>query len=434
MRINIWMRRIQVKIRTNERFVRHDLLRISNILEGFDMNPVSGVKAIGVVTLLAIASAFGQSGDFTCSGKVLDGSNNNQPLAMATITYTSTAQRLSFDFSRADGTFGSGTDILPPQKMQNARINLPSSGPVTIDIFDMTGKKISTISRDNVDKGSYLLEPGHANLAKAMYMLKITAGNSTYFQKYLNTGSDVHTPGLSSSSTSAVHLSKALAAVDTVRVGKTGYTPVKVPITTYQDIIGNVTLTAINIENEVTAMYNSLSQAEVVGQCAMPVNTNVTNSNAASLELGSVFGGGGAFSGYTPSSMSSWCSGLQNAMQGTSKKIPMLVVYDGVHGMDVMAGGTLLPHNMGMGAIQDSTIVEKAFRVAALEIRGTGANWTFGPCIAVIRDDRWGRAYEGFAETPDLTSKMARWAILGEQTSDPLKSLGDSSDGQAFCR
>ena len=51
-------------------------------------------------------------------------------------------------------------------------------------------------------------------------------------------------------------------------------------------------------------------------------------------------------------------------------------------------------------------------------MRGSGCNWGYGPCIAVIRDDRWGRAYEGFCETPDRTMIMARHAVLGLQTSD----------------
>ena len=53
------------------------------------------------------------------------------------------------------------------------------------------------------------------------------------------------------------------------------------------------------------------------------------------------------------------------------------------------------------------------FRAAAYRI-----NFAFGPCIAVPRNDRWGRVYEGFSESPDLTQAMARAAVLGFQTSD----------------
>jgi beta-glucosidase len=73
---------------------------------------------------------------------------------------------------------------------------------------------------------------------------------------------------------------------------------------------------------------------------------------------------------------------------------------------------------MGMGAIQDTVLIQKAFRVCAFEVRGAGCNWGFGPCIAVPQDDRWGRAYEGFAETPALTQVMAHNAVRGCQTTD----------------
>ena len=381
------------------------------------MNLVSLLRTCAIAALLASASIFAQSGDFAASGKVVNASGAAIP--MATVTYCNPANRLMFDFSRTDGTFGTTVSVTQPQQTRVGEVYLPTSGSVTIDMFDMNGKKVSSISKANIEKGNYVLDPGRVSLANGMYMLKITSGNSVSFQKLLYSGNVMRASGAASASGSDIGLSKSAAGiVDTVRVGKTGYTPVKVPVTSLASAVGTVTLQTIDIETEVTNMFNSLSQAEVVGQCAMPVNSSTSPSSAASNVVGSSFGGGGAFSSYTPSSCATWCNSMQAGMQGTSHKIPLLISYDGVHGMDVMPGGSILPHNMGMGAIQDSTIFEKAFRVAGLEIRGTGSNWTFGPCIAVIRDDRWGRSYEGFAETPELTSKCIRWALLGEQTSD----------------
>ena len=47
-------------------------------------------------------------------------------------------------------------------------------------------------------------------------------------------------------------------------------------------------------------------------------------------------------------------------------------------------------------------------RATAEEVAATGIDWTFSPCIAVARDERWGRTYESFGETPELVSEMAR--------------------------
>ena len=49
------------------------------------------------------------------------------------------------------------------------------------------------------------------------------------------------------------------------------------------------------------------------------------------------------------------------------------------------------------------------------EIRVGGQEWTFAPTIAVVRDDRWGRTYEGYSENPDVTASYAGELIKGIQ-------------------
>jgi beta-glucosidase len=60
-------------------------------------------------------------------------------------------------------------------------------------------------------------------------------------------------------------------------------------------------------------------------------------------------------------------------------------------------------------------LVEKAARVTAIEIAATGIDWNFAPCIAVPRDERWGRTYEGFGETPELAGLLGSAAVRGLQ-------------------
>ena len=47
-------------------------------------------------------------------------------------------------------------------------------------------------------------------------------------------------------------------------------------------------------------------------------------------------------------------------------------------------------------------LVERVARATAEEVAATGIDWTFSPCVAVARDERWGRTYESFGETPEL--------------------------------
>jgi beta-glucosidase len=378
-----------------------------------------------VSSLMAFSFVFSQSGDLATKGRVI--TSGGQGLANATITYMDLTKRLSWDFSDSNGYFGgkTGTSVRP-QTPQAQTIFVRKSSPLTIEIFDFCGKKVGTVVNTNVDKGAYSLEPALSGLSRSFYMLKITAAGSVSYQKFINTGVEnssfrVPSPAAAASGASLV-LTKKLASVDTIRVGKTGYTPVKVPITTYTDDVGNVTLTAINIENQVNTLYASLSQAEAVGQI---VQLDFPGSAYARDNLmGTVFGGGTDGPGNGAGTASQWAAfsdDYQNMVTGTSgtaKKIPLLVGLDIVHGIGKCNGATILPHNIGLGCTWDPKIVQKCFRVAAIESRGCGINLAFGPCIAVPRDKRWGRVYEGFAETPDLTSVMATTAVLGFQTWD----------------
>ena len=59
----------------------------------------------------------------------------------------------------------------------------------------------------------------------------------------------------------------------------------------------------------------------------------------------------------------------------------------------------------------------RSARVTAREVAGAGVDWTFAPCIAVPRDERWGRTYEGFGETPELAATLGPAAVRGLQNA-----------------
>jgi beta-glucosidase len=96
-------------------------------------------------------------------------------------------------------------------------------------------------------------------------------------------------------------------------------------------------------------------------------------------------------------------------------RIPLIYGIDAVHGHNNVDGAVVFPHNVGLGATRDPAMVEKAGRITALEVAGTGIRWTFAPCVAVTRDERWGRTYESFGETPELAEVMGAAAVRGLQ-------------------
>jgi beta-glucosidase len=97
--------------------------------------------------------------------------------------------------------------------------------------------------------------------------------------------------------------------------------------------------------------------------------------------------------------------------------IPLLYGVDAVHGHNNVYGAVIFPHNIGMGATRDSALVQQEEQVTRDEVLGTGIDWTFGPCVCVPRDDRWGRTYEGYGEDPALVASMGAAAINGFQGS-----------------
>jgi beta-glucosidase len=374
------------------------------------------------IFLVSVASVFGQSGDVGNSGRVVNASGAG--IANATISYTSVAKRLSWDFSNASGDFGKGTGTRHAFQGKTGRGAIPA-GPVAITLFDVNGKKVVSLRSSGSHAALYQQITRWAREHSQNLLIAKVKTNGTEFCRRVIIGNRTATLVSGSVHAAANDPAKVLAnlisaaVVDTIRIGKTGYTAVKVPITSYSADIGPVTLATVDIEGQVTSLFNQLSQAEKVGQL---VQADCPGASAVTSNvLGTIFGGGddGAGGGHgTASEWATFSNQYQNASQSTSKKIPLLIGFDVVHGFGKCNGATVIPHNIGLGCTFSPTIVQKCHRVAGLESRSCGVNFAFGPCIAVPRDDRWGRVYEGFSETPELTKAMASAAVIGFQTTD----------------
>jgi beta-glucosidase len=118
----------------------------------------------------------------------------------------------------------------------------------------------------------------------------------------------------------------------------------------------------------------------------------------------------------------------QQAMR-TRLRIPLLYGVDAVHGHNNVLGAVVFPHNIGLGATRNPRLVQRVAEITADEVRATGPNWAFAPCICVPRDERWGRTYEGFAEDPELVSTLGAAAVRGLQgrsLNDPLTVVGSA--------
>ena len=103
--------------------------------------------------------------------------------------------------------------------------------------------------------------------------------------------------------------------------------------------------------------------------------------------------------------------------------IPVIFGIDAVHGNNNTIGATIFPHNIGLGAARDPDLVRRIGSATAAETAATGIDWAFGPTLAVPQDDRWGRAYEGYSEVPDLVRQYAEAMVLGLQGDPGTRGL-----------
>ncbi len=109
----------------------------------------------------------------------------------------------------------------------------------------------------------------------------------------------------------------------------------------------------------------------------------------------------------------------QRGALASSSSIPMVFAIDAVHGHSYFDGNAvILPHNIGLGATRNPTLVQRLAQVTARELSATGVRWTFSPTIAVARDIRWGRTYESFGETTELQRMFAAPMVMGYQGND----------------
>jgi beta-glucosidase len=159
---------------------------------------------------------------------------------------------------------------------------------------------------------------------------------------------------------------------------------------------------------------------EKIGQMTQADSGSLKDpSEVATLLLGSVLSGGDSEPpDVSPRGWLAMVEAYEKQALTTRLRIPIVYGIDAVHGHGNVRGATLFPHNIGLGCARNPKLVEDVSRVTAREIAATGMHWNFAPCIAVPQDERWGRTYEGFGETPALAVLLGPPAIRGLQGAD----------------
>ncbi len=179
----------------------------------------------------------------------------------------------------------------------------------------------------------------------------------------------------------------------------------------------------------VRELLGKMTLEEKIGQMTQPDQQALKDINDIDKYfLGSVLSGGDSDpkAGNRLQDWAEMYDRYQSQAMKTRLAIPLLYGVDAVHGHNNVIGAVVFPHNVGLGCTRNPELVEKAARVTAEEMLATGVNWAFAPCVAVPRDIRWGRTYEGFGEMPELASSLGAAAVTGFQGNDfsnPLSVL-----------
>lgn len=186
--------------------------------------------------------------------------------------------------------------------------------------------------------------------------------------------------------------------------------------------INSVVATDPAIELAVNKLLATMTLEQKVAQMIQPEIRDITVADMRKYGFGSYLNGGGSFPNSnkqaTPADWIKLAEAMYQASVDDSQDgsaIPTLWGTDAVHGHNNVIGATLFPHNIGLGAANNPKLIEKIATITASEVMVTGIDWVFAPTVAVVRDDRWGRTYEGYSEDPEIVKAYAASIVTGLQ-------------------
>jgi beta-glucosidase len=181
-----------------------------------------------------------------------------------------------------------------------------------------------------------------------------------------------------------------------------------------------------SFDAQVKPLVARMTLDEKIGQMTEPEQDAIKDlTEIDRYDFGSVLSGGSS-DPKEGNSLQAWTDLYDRLQQHTAAsrlKIPLLYGIDAVHGHNNVLGAVMFPQNIGLGCTRNPALIEKIGRITAEEVRATGIQWGFAPCVTVPQDIRWGRTYEGYSEDPALVKELGEAATRGMQGLDLANPL-----------
>ncbi|WP_105188796.1 glycoside hydrolase family 3 protein [Pseudoalteromonas sp. T1lg48] len=189
-----------------------------------------------------------------------------------------------------------------------------------------------------------------------------------------------------------------------------------------------------DVESRVTEIMATMTLEQKIAQMIQPEIRDISVEDMRKYGFGSYLNGGGAFPNNDKhAKVEDWVALAEKMYQASvddsldGSTIPTMWGTDAVHGHNNVIGATLFPHNIGLGAANNPELIEKIAEVTATEVLATGIDWIFAPTVAAVRDDRWGRTYEGYSEDPDIIKAYSHAIVTGLQGEPGEGFLGQGN-------
>lgn len=181
------------------------------------------------------------------------------------------------------------------------------------------------------------------------------------------------------------------------------------------------------LEEKITAIMAGMSLKEKVGQLIMAEIKAISPKDAKRNNIGGLLNGGGSWPTEKPGSRPiDWLAMADlyyNESVKSKSRIPIIWGTDAVHGHNNLAGATIFPHNIGLGAANDPALMRDIGTATAREVVVTGIDWVFAPTLAIVQDVRWGRTYEGYSSDPEIVANLSKEILLGLQGHPALDNF-----------